>query len=59
MEKTCPLNLTKEELIEYTPEWRGERSEDGRPRVAEDVLERMRSVIITQAWGVLRGQGYE
>ena len=59
MEKVCPLNLTKEELVEYTPEWQGQRFEDGRPRVPDDVLERVKSVTITQAWGVLRGQGYE
>ena len=40
--KFCPLNLTPEEIIEYTPEWEGDRSEDGRPRVADEILERMR-----------------
>ena len=57
--KFCPLNLTPEEIIEYTPEWEGDRSEDGRPRVADEILERMREVTTTQAWGVIRGQGYE
>ena len=59
MEKVCPLNMTREELIDYTPEWQGERFADGRPRVPDEILERMRNVTITQAWGVLRGQGYE
>ncbi len=59
MEKFAPLNLAKEELIEYTREWTGERFPDGRPRVPDDVLERMKDVTITQAWGVLRGVGYE
>jgi regulator of RNase E activity RraA len=59
MEKFAPLNLSPEELIEYTREWDGERSPDGRPRVPDDILERMRRVTITQAWGVLRGEGYE
>ena len=59
MHKVCPLNLTQEELTEYTPEWQGQRFEDGRPNVPDDILERMRSVTITQAWGVLHGQGYE
>ena len=57
--KFCPLNLTPEEIIESTPEWEGDRSEDGRPRVADEILERMREVTTTQAWGVIRGQGYE
>ncbi len=59
MDKFCPLNLTPEEITEYTPEWRGDRSSDGRPRVPDELLERMRNVTITQAWGVLHGAGYE
>ena len=58
MEKFAPLNMSPEELIEYTPEWEGERFTDGRPKVPDDILERMRNVSITQAWGVIRGPGY-
>lgn len=57
--KFAPFNLTREELIEYTPEWTGERFENGRPRVPDDILERMKKVSITQAWTVLHGQGYD
>ena len=58
MEKFAPLNMSPEELIEYTPEWKGERFADGRPKVPDDILERMKNVSITQAWGVIRGPGY-
>lgn len=58
MEKFAPLNMSPEELIEYTPEWEGERFADGRPKVPDDILERMRNVSITQAWGIIRGPGY-
>ena len=58
MEKFAPLNLSPEELIAYTPEWQGERFADGRPRVPDDIVTRMRHVTITQAWGVLRGAGF-
>ena len=58
MEKFAPLNMSPEELIEYTPEWEGERFADGRPKVPDDILARMCNVSITQAWGVLRGPGY-
>ena len=51
MEKFAPLNMTPEDLIEYTPEWQGERFADGRPKVADAIIERMRHVTITQAWG--------
>ena len=59
MTKFAPLNLGKEEIKDYTREWEGERFGDGRPKVPDDVLERMRLVTITEAWGILRGQGYE
>ena len=58
MEKFAPLNMSPEELIEYTPEWEGERFADGRPKVPDDILERMNNVSITQAWGVIGGPGY-
>ena len=58
MEKFAPLNMSPEELIEYTPEWEGERFANGRPKVPDDILERMRNVSITQAWGVIGGPGY-
>ena len=53
MEKFAPLNLSRDELTEYTREWKGERFPDGRPKVPDDILERMKRVTITQAWGVL------
>ena len=59
MSKFAPLNLNREEIEDYTREWTGERFEDGRPKVPDDILERMREVTITEAWGILRGQGYE
>jgi regulator of RNase E activity RraA len=35
-----------------------ERFPDGRPRVPDDLLERMKNVTTEQAWGVLRKHGY-
>ncbi|MFQ6040462.1 MAG: RraA family protein [Candidatus Poribacteria bacterium] len=58
MEKFAPLNLTRDELIEYTREWKGERFPDGRPKVPDDIIERMKNVTITQSWSVLRNHGY-
>jgi len=58
MEKFAPLNLLNEEIIEYTREWKGERFPDGRPKVPDGIIERMRNVTITQAWGVLQGAGF-
>lgn len=47
-----------EELIYLTQEWEGERFEDGRPKVPDEILERMKKVSIEEAWGVLRAKGY-
>lgn len=52
--QTTPRN----QLVFLTPLWTGERFEDGRPKVADDVLKRMKSVTIEEAWGVLRNEGY-
>jgi regulator of RNase E activity RraA len=50
--------ISKEELIYLTPEWQGERFEDGRPRVSDDILERMKLVTLEEAWAVLRGDRF-
>jgi len=57
--KFAPLNMTPEEIIEYTPEWTGKRFADGRPKVSDEMLERVEHVSLTQAWGVLQGAGYK
>jgi len=49
---------TVEELTYYTSEWEGERFEDGRPKVSDEILERMKKVSIEEAWGILRSKGY-
>ena len=58
MQKFAPLNLSPDELIDYTREWTGDRFDDGRPHVPDALLERVRNVTITEAWGILRGDGY-
>ena len=47
-----------EELIYLTQEWEGERFDDGRPKVADEILERIGKISIEEAWGVLRSKGY-
>ena len=49
----------REDIIQLTPLWDGDRFEDGRPRVPDDILRRMQFVQTEEAWGVLRRQGYE
>lgn len=51
-------SFSKEDLIKFTADWEGERFSDGRPKVPDSILERMKNVEIEEAWGVLRGAGY-
>jgi 4-hydroxy-4-methyl-2-oxoglutarate aldolase len=48
-----PLSLTKEEMIQYTPLYTGDRFPDGRPKVSDAIIARMKYVSITEAWGFL------
>lgn len=52
------LTLSKEEMLALTSDWKGERYPDGRPKVPEDILRRMKKVSIEEAWEVLRGDGF-
>ncbi|MDH5604567.1 MAG: RraA family protein, partial [Cyclobacteriaceae bacterium] len=50
--------LSKEQMIMFTSEWTGERFPDGRPKVSDDLIRRVKNISIEEAWGVLRGAGY-
>jgi len=49
---------TREMVIKYTPDWKGERFADGRPKVPDDILKRMKSVTLEEAWAQLRSAGF-
>lgn len=51
--------FSKEQRIEFTREWKGDRFPDGRPKVPDAVLERLKHVTAEEAWGVLREAGYD
>jgi len=48
----------RDDIIQLTPLWEGERFDNGRPRVSEDVLNRMRRITLEEAWGPLWNRGY-
>jgi hypothetical protein len=52
------VQITKEQLIALTPEWKGERFPDGRPKVPDDIIRRMKSVSVEEAWAVMKNAGY-
>jgi len=53
------ITPSREEVVALTSEWTGERFPDGRPKVKDAVLERMKSINLEEAWAVLRGKGFE
>ncbi len=57
--KAQSLNLSTEHLIALTPKWEGDRFPDGRPRVSDDLLERMKAISLEEAWAILRNKGYK
>ena len=52
------VGSTPEYIISLTSEWKGERFADGRPKVSDALLERLKNISIEEAWGVLRNKGY-
>lgn len=53
------IAASRADLLAMTSLWKGERYPDGRPRVPDDLLHRMKEVKIEEAWDVLRQRGYE
>jgi 4-hydroxy-4-methyl-2-oxoglutarate aldolase len=50
-----PTSLTKDEMLYYTSVWKGDRFPDGRPKVSDDLVARMKYVSVTEAWQTLNG----
>ena len=50
--------FSKEQRVELTREWKGERFPDGRPMIPDEILGRLKNVTAEEAWGVLRQAGY-
>ena len=50
---------TREEIIQMTPLWKGERFEDGRPKVADKYLDALYGMTLEEIWKPIFVQGYE
>ena len=49
----------KEDIIQLSPLWTGERFPNGRPKVPDSILRRLESITTEEAWGVLWENGYK
>lgn len=52
------VQITREHLIALTPDWKGERFPDGRPKVPDNIIKRMKAVSVEEAWATLSNAGY-
>src|SRR3989440_3244909 len=50
--------FTRDDVIKYTPDWHGDRFPDGRPKVPDDILDRMKRVTLEEAWAVLQQNSF-
>lgn len=57
--KAQQVTLTSDQIKALTPDWKGERFPDGRPKVPDRLLERLKAVRLEEAWGILRNKGYQ
>ncbi|MDR1440167.1 MAG: RraA family protein [Clostridiales bacterium] len=47
-----------EDIVQITKAWTGERLPDGRPKVSDDILRRLRNITLEEAWAPLWTKGY-
>ena len=52
------VKMSKDQMMFYTSEWKGDRFPDGRPKIPDDLLKRAIDVSIEDIWDYLRGLGY-
>jgi regulator of RNase E activity RraA len=55
---SAQVKMSREQMLFYTSEWKGDRFADGRPKVADSLLQRALDVPIEDIWGFLRSKGY-
>ena len=53
------VKMTKDQMMFYTSDWKGDRFPDGRPKVPGDLLKRAVDVSIEDVWDYLRHRGYK
>lgn len=52
------VKMTREQMLFYTSDWKGERFPDGRPKLPDDLLKRVLDVSLEDIWDFLHDHGY-
>ena len=47
------------DIIQLTPKWEGDRFDNGRPKVSDEILNRMENVTTEEVWSILWEKGYK
>lgn len=53
------VKWSPDDIKALTPEWTGERTPDGRPKVSDAILERLKHLSMEEVWGFLSDKGYK
>ncbi|MBS1826800.1 MAG: dimethylmenaquinone methyltransferase [Acidobacteria bacterium] len=53
-----PFRWTREQMIHFTPDNPFDRFPDGRPKVPDELLEKVKGLSVEEAWGILRSKGF-
>ncbi|HEY4328079.1 MAG TPA: RraA family protein [Mucilaginibacter sp.] len=56
--KAQNVGSSSEYIKTLTANWKGERFPDGRPKVSDALLARLKNISLEDAWGVLRNKGF-
>ena len=50
---------SREDIIQITPLWKGERFPDGRPKVPDEVLDKIRTLALEEVWEICYYEHYD
>lgn len=53
------VKMTKDQILFYTADWKGDRFPDGRPRLPDSLLDRAKDMTIEDVWDFLKRHGYQ
>lgn len=52
------IGASQEYIKALTAKWKGERFQDGRPKISDNLLERLKNITLEEAWAELINLGY-
>jgi regulator of RNase E activity RraA len=55
---TAQVKMSRQQILFYTSDWKGERFPDGRPKIPDSVVQRAADVTMEDLWDFLQGKGY-